>query len=425
MEEAHTDTALEPYQIRNIYQEEDVPFKDISGSIVRKLVYIGGALFLLALIAAFTVRIPREVHLNFTLLGGLEEQVFQYPEKVYIRKTYVSTGDEVSEGDPLVAISSPAILSLIEEIITWESRLSFFREQKNSVREKEQAFLRAKAQGLEKEADYLQKELMIIHRTTKKEILQLKQQLQIEKKLYDRNRKLYEEKVISSLDLERSLQSLQRAEQELLLSESLYERSIATLTSRKQEISNRQNLAEKELENYSSFSKLEEDELIQHLQLARKKLELYYGSSEVENSSIILKSPLKGKVNLISERESEVPPGHILLRLQRDSIRFSAYAEAGPEDIGQLKEGKKVVLKLKSFPHYYYGTLKAELSHLSPSPAANGNYPMNFRISEASPLFLQLTKGMTGTASVIIEEKSFIAYLLRDLSTKSAEILDK
>ncbi len=404
---------LEQHQIADIYEADDIPFKDISTHIGKRLVNYGLLLFAVLIVLSFIIKVPREINLSFELKGGLSEHIYQYPETVYIRDFYVNTFDQIEPGSRLVRITSPRIVSYLEAYKTAKNQLDLFNNSKRKANEKAIALLNKQATGLLSELDYVKEEKTRVISAGEKETKNLELQLKNRQNQHNRNQQLHDNEVISDQELEESLILLQSSEQELISTKEDFALQEAEVNSSLQKLRNEYDQTTAEIEQKKAEFDYEYHELEEALSLSEKMIELNYGPFEVNGNAITLISNIKGQVNLKTETENEINAGEIILRIQTDSNAFYAYTAAGSKDIGHIKKGTKAILKFSSFPHYYYGTMKANVSSISSSPTENGNYPINLHISDAGRLNQKVTKGMTGTASFVVEDMPVINYVAK------------
>ena len=207
--------------------------------------------------------------------------------------------------------------------------------------------------------------------------------------------------------------AFREAEQLLITTREQYERDIASLQGKIQQARSDIIMTQQEIKQKKASITLEKAEIQQQLDLSKRKLELNFGSNQIEGDGLKLLSPKDGTITMLTNSESEVLPEQLVLRLQTDSVSYFAYAEASPSDVGLLDQGLPVVLKYATFPHYYYGSMKAKISSVSASPEASGNYPVRINITNYDKLGNKVKKGMTGTASVVVEEKPIFDYVFR------------
>lgn len=88
-----------------------------------------------------------------------------------------------------------------------------------------------------------------------------------------------------------------------------------------------------------------------------------------------------------------------------------ASASIPPEEIGLVKEGAPVILKVATFPHYEWGAVEGRIQTLSLTPDGKGGYPVRVEITNDGKLRGRLRVGMNGELSTPVEEKSFFGYV--------------
>lgn len=405
--------ALEAHQFENIYHEDDVPFQNASDSAIKRLIYYGIGLFVILIIASFLIKVPREIQIPFELKGGILEFIVQYPEKVYVKEIQVRTGDTIIRGQPLIKITSPEISSQINEIEALMTELSFFRHEKQDLYKSDLAYFEARKKGLDKDISKLSAEIEISRTDMVHELANLKEQLDIQSENLKRNQKLYADGFLSALELEKVQIEYNNVKQMFESKNSEYKSGIADLESRKQmKINEKNELVEQKVKTIL-LNKTDSIDLKNRLIQAEHKLQLTYGISKINGDGLNILSPYDGRISLITASESELLPGQIIVRMQTSEKAYYAYAKATPAEIGKLQEGNKAVLKYNSFPYYYYGTMKSVIESTSQSPDETGDYPIRMNITDMGNLKNKVRKGMTGNASIVVEEKSVADYLFR------------
>ncbi len=398
---------------RSTSLRDDVPFRDISKGVARHLIYFGTALFAVLVLLSLIVKIPRELNLPFELRGGLNEIIFQYPEVVYMQHFFVKSGDSVSAGDRLVQITSPGIISYLEEYQSKKAALGLFETNRTLSHQKEMAILDTRLENTQKELSLVQQEKKMLEQASVKESENLQRQLETTTLQHDRNVELKNDQVISELQLEESLKQLQDSRQKLIAVQQRYALQKAEIENRVEQLQSNRRQVQASKEKLVADLNFEMAGVNNELDLVKKKIELSFGPYQIADNSIVLISPAAGVLTLRSENEYEIGPGEILLRIKTSDLQYVVFTEAGPGEVGHIQSGTPAVLKFESFPHYYYGTMRAQVSSISSSPADNGYYPVSLQITDTGRLASKVTKGMTGTATFIVEEKPLAVYLLR------------
>lgn len=398
---------------KNHFVRDDVPFKDISKGVVRLLIYFGTALFVVLILLSLLIKIPRELNLPFELRGGLNEIIYQYPEVVYMQIFYVKSGDSVNTGDKLVQITSPGVVAYLEEYNSKKAALDLFETNRTIAHQKEMAILDTRLENAQKELKIVGQEKTLLEQASLKESENLQRQLETINIQHQRNIELKNEQVISDLQLEESLKQLQDARQQLITVQQRYALQIAGIENRIEQLQSSKRQLQASKEKLIADLSFELAGVNNELDLVKRKIELSYGPYEISDNSIILLSPASGVLTLRNQSEYEIAAGEILLRIKTSELQFVVISEAGPTEVGHIRSGTTAVLKFASFPHYYYGTMHASVSSISSSPADNGKFPVSLQITDTGRLASKVTKGMTGTATFIVEEKPLAVYLLR------------
>ena len=410
---------LEPHQYEDIFQEDDIPLRDISHRSNRFLYYFGIILLVILVLISFLVKIPREVNLVFELRGGSKEKMLQFPQPVYIIEKFIQIGDSIKKGQALVAISSPFIVGFIDQIEKANSELAFYQKNITQNNTEEIKSLEVKINNTQLELSKSQAEYQITRNAQNRELKVLKAQLHTAESLWKRNQKLHTEQVISDQQLEESFQSYKGSEQNLTQIQETYNLSLGRLQTQSTNLQNLIRQLNQELSLLKSGHQVNQKSILLKKEQAEKSLKLYFGEYQIKENTIILKSPQDGVITLMASQEGELPVGEMLLRLQTAQESFDAIAQANSVQIGSLKKGQKAVLKYDSFPYYYYGTMQGKTSSISSSPNAQGNFIVNIQITEQKRLKDKVKKGMRGTVSIVSEEMPLIFYMLRkSLSTK-------
>jgi multidrug efflux pump subunit AcrA (membrane-fusion protein) len=101
---------LKPLQYRDIYHEDDAPLADVRKNALRLLTCFLLLISLLFVALGSTVRLTRIVSYKFVLRGNEEERVLRFDADIYLNEKYVSVGQTVVPGDPLLRVSLPQIV---------------------------------------------------------------------------------------------------------------------------------------------------------------------------------------------------------------------------------------------------------------------------------------------------------------------------
>ena len=164
---------------------------------------------------------------------------------------------------------------------------------------------------------------------------------------------------------------------------------------------------------------------------ARTELRLLEDQLVVRDDQLrrtVLKSPVAGIVKSIKVNTlgGVVAPGAPLIEIVPVGTRVLVEARVRPADIGFVKVGQPVTVKLSAYEYTIYGGLTGEVQSISPDVLVDterggeGSYYKALVRAEASTLMkgdkpLQVIPGMNGVAEIRTGQRSVLAYLLRPM----------
>ena len=188
-------------------------------------------------------------------------------------------------------------------------------------------------------------------------------ELSLKKSGYDRQSKLFTDKVISSLDFERDQLSY-------LESQRLYtNNSITISTTRENLITARRSLAEVQMEKERTGITLSKG-----ASLAFQELQ-----SAIANwqQQFLLRSSTNGKVSLHKYWASNqfIKEGEVIMTVLPDLATTSVGKITLPaRNTGKIRKGQKVIVRLDNYPFQEYGVLYGTVSNLSITADKDGKY---------------------------------------------------
>lgn len=174
---------------------------------------------------------------------------------------------------------------------------------------------------------------------------------------------------------------------------------------------------------YLQDARLEASKLAEELSSSRYKLE--------ERQSILdhteLNAPVAGVVKYlkVSTIGGVLRAGDELMHISPSEDDLLIEIKVNPVDIGQLKPGLPVTLKLDAFDYSVYGTLNGTLIHISsdtlteqgPNGQTTAYYRAQVRPSaeQLNPKLAQvpLKPGMTATADIMTDRRTILQYLAK------------
>lgn len=141
-----------------------------------------------------------------------------------------------------------------------------------------------------------------------------------------------------------------------------------------------------------------------------------------------LKSPVRGVVRTIRANTigGVVTPGSPIMEILPVSSRVLVEARVPPQDIGFIKVGQPVEIKLTAYDYTVYGGLKGTVQSISPDAlgdsdkAESGTYYRALVRADRSTLRasgkpLAVLPGMTGSVEIRTGERSVLSFVLRPM----------
>ncbi len=156
---------------------------------------------------------------------------------------------------------------------------------------------------------------------------------------------------------------------------------------------------------------VENNELIAKLETQIKRLEL--------------RSPARGIVKGLEIHTigAVIPPGKPLMEIVPIGEELLAEVKVSPADIGHVKKGDHVTVKVTTFDFSRYGSINGTISGLSATtftsmqgaPYYKGLIKLEKHYVGNDPEMNKVLPGMIVNADVITGEKSLLAYLLKPI----------
>ncbi len=408
-----TTDQLEPQQYQRMYWESDVPMNDLRVGMLQKVLFFLGVLFVVLVTIAATVRFPDQLELPVVLKSDRQSTIYTFPFTVYISHRYVNTGDTVTVNQRLMTITSPEIVQLIHDL--------------NSQQAKEKNFTLADKIGYQKQRDIVrsgiaQNEVQIRGLTTQLELLAQNWQADQQKLTYeladakeklDRNKVLFDDKIIAQVEWRQYEINHLKAQTALATAQIAYTNKQAALRSQ---------IAELQLTKTASGSntdKIRADEQSTEFQLrsdsdnTRQMVENLFGNYEIDKGSIIIKSKMAGQIAYLFDGELEVKASVMLLKISTQQSPTYGFIKCPPSVVGKIRRQQDCYLKVASFPFYEWGTLKGKTTAISAAPDEKGEFNVKVDFATNTSMQALLQAGLTGQAVIIIDNKTLLQYFFR------------
>lgn len=205
--------------------------------------------------------------------------------------------------------------------------------------------------------------------------------------------KLYKDKVIALLDYQREKVKLLNREMPLKQLASSLIQNHTSQTAKQKELLELDNAI---TEQRGSFT---------------QALRTLRSSTEVWQQRYVLRAPVAGKVSFSSpwQEQQSMNLGQELLTVEPEGGSFQGLIKVPQANLGKLREGQSVLVKLDGYPYREYGMVEDTLSQLSLTPGADSAYwgyvdlPQGLRTRYGRGLTYR--NGMKGTADIITAER--------------------
>lgn len=127
----------------------------------------------------------------------------------------------------------------------------------------------------------------------------------------------------------------------------------------------------------------------------------------------------------VSTTGSTVQPGDEMLSIVPDDETLILEAKVQNQDIGFVRPGMEVKVKLVTFPYQEFGMIEGTVSKVSPNAVNEQNgelvFPVQVQLQQQSVRThnqeVVLSPGMTATAEIITRQKTVMSFLLDPITT--------
>jgi multidrug efflux pump subunit AcrA (membrane-fusion protein) len=347
-----------------------------------------------------------------------------------IQRLLVEEGAQVKEGQSLAFLESTAkhedILKLLNDLKKLQKQLFERRtyslnwlnnpvnlqlgEIQNSYQSFYQSYLLYKSsieQGFYiKKRSYLEKDLQAINNQRKRLIVQKELQqseLELAKQEYNMHKKLAEQRVEAEMELKRE-------EGKFISKKYPLEGTYSAL-----------------IENSSGYSAKEKEILELDNQISEERSKFFQALnsliSEAESwkSKYVLTASQSGKLAVagIIQENQYVQINEEIFYVNPGNVSFFGEMTIPQDNMGKVRAGQEVLVKLKSFPFEEFGMIRGNIIYIADVPYKDSVFfsRVNFKNASFSELkkSLRLKNGMTANAEIITEEASLLNRLSRSL----------
>jgi len=174
--------------------------------------------------------------------------------------------------------------------------------------------------------------------------------------------------------------------------------------------------------------KFRNDALIQVDSLSSERAQLSAQITRLQDrvKRLSVLAPADGIIKGLKYRSagSVIPPGDIVAEIVPVSDDLVAEVRISPRDIGHVKVGSKVIIKIDTYNYSRYGSISCRLSQISASSFMDNkghtyfkgviNLPQNY--IGADPQSNRITPGMTVVADIQTGKKTLLQYLAKPIN---------
>lgn len=367
-------------------------------------------------IASAVLKVPRQVELACVVKSSSSERIYRFAEDVFVEQYFVRVGDRVRRGAPLARISSPQIAALVMEYALARLQEELFETTELPVHAKTQSELRLQQQKVLRQLERNQQARRFALATQQAEIRKLELAALAARDQLEQLKKLRSNGFVSETEVQQAELQKATAEEALQRARQQYRRDIASLQSQAQELSLDRSIAGESEEKLTLELRNRRAQLRAARQTAYQRLRAICGDFQLDSGAVVLVAPEDSLiVTYISDAERQIPAGSIVMKLSQPSTSFYVRAQVPPKDIGSIRVGLPVVVKLSSFPPLRWGVLRGHVQSVSLAPGEHQSYVLEAALDPTSDFHGTLQEGMDGSLTVLVEERPLAAYVLETL----------
>jgi HlyD family secretion protein len=174
-------------------------------------------------------------------------------------------------------------------------------------------------------------------------------------------------------------------------------------------------------------------------QLSKRREELTNKTGELaaakeQRKQEIVKSPYEGTIYELKATNGPVQSGEELLSILPKGEDILLEVNVQNRDIGFIRKGQTVKVKLATFPYQEFGIVEGEVLQVSPNAIVQKDergqeqglvFPTRVRLKkraiEVQGKNIDLTPGMAATAEIVTRQKSILTFLIEPVTRRFSE----
>jgi len=397
-------------------------YDSFSISFIKVLYRVLLAFCILVVVMLFTLKINDTVFFKEGEVYSTNPQIkITSPSEVKVREIKVLEGQAVKNGDTLFVLENPKLLSDLkvnQADIEVVGRKMLITKQlaKNAQEKKGYLTKMGEIQSRIYQTDRTKAEQELKSLQSKIAINDQESRLSIEK--YKSDSLLYTQGAISKIE------AVQTKERNLMAEKQRIEGNMG-IRQRIYDYNNLKNNYEKSRNDlFSEINTLESQ--IQNLLKDKYELTSTLTNKQTENkylfdefTKLIVLAPIDGTIsNLYSTKQNvfQLNKGELLAIVAPKKESFFVKVTLPERDLIYVKQDQSVNLKLDAFYYYKFGTIKGNISYLSPSDI-NKTFSALVQLQGYNPQ-ITLKAGYKVKGDIIIDEMVLVEYIFKKLLNK-------
>ena len=372
----------------------------------RALSYVIISTVVVAGIASIVIKLPETVTANFVLAPTRGSDPIRTPRQGVADRVFVSEGQSVNQGDLILTLRSEIAGDRTADLMTLQTQMAGAGESFGNAKQKFTSQTLADEQESRKLASRVE------HLT---ELIAFKrQQVNLLKQLVDSDETLYREGIVSRVQLaDRQLEYGKLAAELETLAAEQNETKLAI-----EKLRIESGVREADFKEVQRTYK--ESAATGEIRIAA----LRSGLPATNGNEVRLNAPCAGTILRMNIKNggAVLHEGEVVAELVCTGETLQAELKIPESGLGKLSVGQGVKLKYDAFPYQRYGVRYGRVSWLSPSRSETtdgSTFRAQVELSErelnAHGQSHQLIAGMSGTAEIVVGNRSLIEYVFEPL----------
>jgi multidrug efflux pump subunit AcrA (membrane-fusion protein) len=391
-------------------REMEIPLRSLRTVGIRLIIYSSAVVITALIVATFFVKIPRTVTLPFVIKSDAKEKVLRFDDVVTVEELYVQSSQSVKRADKVLKITSPSIVSMINNVVTAETELAVFEKSDIPLYNNQRTTLQVEQKKFTAQIEEAKRDKELKLNSRQSEIKKNEVELNAAIKNLEEVRKLHKKKFASDVELREAELKKTKANDALVRSKDSYTKDIQALDAKIKQLSYDQTISSQSQAKTGLEANNKRAQLQAEVVSAKQRISNIFGLYSIEAGSLIILAEKDMNVTYTCEQNSRLQPGEPAVKMnESDSTSSSGWYAIGavtPQNVATIKKGFPVSLNISSFPAYHWGIVRGNVSSLSIAPDNSGAYPIRVQITETGEMGSLIQPGMTGEMSIILEEKT-------------------